>query len=808
MPYQIVYALKWNNYYNRIVKPITIEELIVNPTPDFILHIQNKVSFNPNDEVNTAQVLNYPTSAAQELPDYLVVCNTDSAGQPTEILSRWFITESQRRCVGQWTYGLRRDLLVDFNSEILNADCFIQKGIVSDGNPLIFNNEGIELNKIKTAETLLKDKSNCPWIVGYYDASQVDSGTTVMSVNIQEEIYYDISIDGTFDTWEFFGNTSSNKIKYAVDSSGLKWQCGYTLLRGVPQAYVTYSRKYIFNGYDQSQTEKINGNAESEYPGNLTSGKDYSGAEIYAAMWHNNTRANVFNATNNLFNADSVKYNKLLDYNNKIIRCSDGNNGYKYFRINVYTRPGSAEKAVLSTDQLYTYLRNGMNALSFSGSPGNDDFKAFWSGREAWYSAQEVFTGNIVATVDQNRYKLSDAPYSMFAIPYGDVSIKANGSTIAVQKDKMFTVASELLRKYSGANAKLYDVQLLPFCPIQNILSDNGINVGSDNMLFDVITQTINGSTTNIGVVIYAQISSFTFNIDESITIDNVKIENECTKYRLVSPNFNGQFEFNAAKNGGVQLFNVDCSYKPFQPYIHVNPNFGGLYGEDYNDARGLICGGDFSLPAVSDAWATYERQNKNYNDIFNRQIENLEINQGFNRFESGAGAIFGTLSGLTSGAAAGASVGGPVGAMVGGVVGGIASAGGGVVDYEILKARQQEELSFRKDEHELRLGNIQALPASLTKVSAFNYNNKIFPILEKYTCTDIEISAVVNKIIWEGMSIYTYGKIPTFLNNWEYNGKSDKGYIKADLLRIEIIDDAHVVAEIARELSKGAYFK
>lgn len=803
MAYQKIYALKWNNYYNRIVKPIDILDVSLN---DFILHTTPaKISFNPNDEISTTQVLNYPVNAAQSMPDYIVVCD-----EYDNIISRWFIIEAQRQCVGQWLYYLRRDVLVDFYDKIVNADCFIQKATLPETNPLIFNNEGINLNKIKKSEKLLKDKSGCAWIVGYYDASQVDSGTTVMSANIQEEIRYDIGIDGTFDTWEFYGNTSENKIKITAGSNGLKWQCGYTLMRGMPQSPVTYSRKYIFNGYDSSATEKISGGVGTKYSGNLTSGTDYSGSEIYAAMWLNNTRANVFRATNNLFNADSVQYNKLLNYNNKIIRCSDGNNGYRYFRINVYTGNGSAEKSVLSTDQLFEYLSNGINALSVSGNPGNEDFKAFWQGSEAWYSAQEISVGNIAATVDQNRYKLSDAPYSMFAIPFGDVSIAGIGGQIVnVQKDKMFVVACELLRKYSGANAKLFDVQLLPYCPIQKIITGNGINLNNDALLYDIITQTSGGgATTNIGVILYAQISSFTFDIDESITIENVKIENECDSYRLVSPNFNGQFEFNAAKNGGVSLFNVDCSYKPFQPYIHVNPNFGQLYGADFNDARGLICGGDFSLPAMSEAWATYERQNKNYNDIFNRQIENLEINQGFNRIEAGAGAVFGTLSGMTSGAAAGAAAGG-VGALIGGVVGGIASAAGGIADYEILKRRQQEELDFRKDEHALQLGNIQALPASLTKVSAFNYNNKIFPILEYYTCTDIEVAAVARKIAWEGMSVYTFGKISDYIiNSWSYGEFSDKGFIKAELMRIDISDDFHVVAEIAKELTKGAYYK
>lgn len=60
----------------------------------------------------------------------------------------------------------------------------------------------------------------------------------------------------------------------------------------------------------------------------------------------------------------------------------------------------------------------------------------------------------------------------------------------------------------------------------------------------------------------------------------DIKVSDNCDSYRLVSPNYNGIFEFSLAKNGGsVDLFNVDYTYKPHNPYIHVNPKFAGIYG-------------------------------------------------------------------------------------------------------------------------------------------------------------------------------------------------------------------------------------
>ena len=52
------------------------------------------------------------------------------------------------------------------------------------------------------------------------------------------------------------------------------------------------------------------------------------------------------------------------------------------------------------------------------------------------------------------------------------------------------------------------------------------------------------------------------------------------------------------------------------------------MYGADYNDVRGLICGGDYSIASITDAWATYQLQNKNYQSVFDRNIQQLEAQQ------------------------------------------------------------------------------------------------------------------------------------------------------------------------------------
>jgi hypothetical protein len=154
----------------------------------------------------------------------------------------------------------------------------------------------------------------------------------------------------------------------------------------------------------------------------------------------------------------------------------------------------------------------------------------------------------------------------------------------------------------------------------------------------------------------------------------DLKIANETEFMRLTSPNFNGMFEFKKTKlTDGLHYINIDCTYKPYSPYIKLNPDFSFMYGHDFNDSTGLICGGDFSIPILNDAWRDYQLNNKNYQAVFNRQIQNLDVGnqiaQEQMQLHNIAGIVGGTVGGGVSGALTGAKA-GPWGAVAGAVLG------------------------------------------------------------------------------------------------------------------------------------------
>lgn len=285
----------------------------------------------------------------------------------------------------------------------------------------------------------------------------------------------------------------------------------------------------------------------------------------------------------------------------------------------------------------------------------------------------------------------------------------------------------------------------------------------------------------------------------------NRKIANQCDMYRLVAPNYQGQFEFNLAQNDTptLPLFNVDYTYMPYNPYIHVNPYFSGLFGDDYNDARGLICGGDYSIAYLSDAWKSYQINNKNYQNIFDRQIQNMSTNYKINSSQK-------MIEGLVGAGNAGLQVGAMSGNALFGAGAAALSVVGGAADMQYDYDRYVEQKRYATDIHNYKLDNIKAMPYSLAKSTVINENNKEVPILETYTCTEDEKEAVANEIRFSGMTVGVIGKPSKYIkNNWSYGTLTDLGYMEANVIRIEgLNDDSHTLNAIADELNKGVYFK
>ena len=179
-----------------------------------------------------------------------------------------------------------------------------------------------------------------------------------------------------------------------------------------------------------------------------------------------------------------------------------------------------------------------------------------------------------------------------------------------------------------------------------------------------------------------------------------------------------------------------------------------------------------------------------------------MDKNNAIARQEAGWQIAGGTVQGSAQGAIAGGMMGGGYGAAAGAVIGGVSSLGGGIADYANLGRRQKEARDLAIDNFNMQLGNVKALPYSITKTSALTANNKLFPFVEIYECTDVEKEAYFNKLNYDG---FTIGVITHSLDS--FRSSNNRNYFKGQLIRNTAIKGStHEVEELSNELLKGVY--
>ena len=758
-----LYFLKYNNYYNHTYKK---ENLLTNYLPFRIGEVEDCELWNPGDGIRTSQVFDY--EPVKEFPDYMVVA------EGTEIYSRWFVIDGDRLRSGQYRVSLLRDVIADNIEALLTSPMFVERALLKENDNLIFNSENITVNQIKTDETLIKDNTGVPWIVGYLNRS-LQSKEITGALDIEASKEYD-----SLSAWPEHQYVNNWFNCYTADADtwfALYWhresQVGY------------WNKAYDIKQDTVTDTaEKYNvttslGYGSTSYP--TVNSVKQAFSSVY---WANDIRDN--------FGIKSyTETNDFLGLENSIVYIKDIATYYKiHFKREYYDYEETLNYQETSTEApvIRNVCENVLNGILKSDS---NNFYTFHTKGFRYKIQPEILhpEKGFKYTIPADRPHLNDAPYDLFCMPYGAYNNLGSKELYM----KAATAAMSTLNV--GAGADLYDVQLLPFSP---------------NLSTTTITDITDSNSKVIGKVYWATESSFskTIPLDKPIGVENKKIDNICNKYRLVSPNYSGQFEFTAAANNGISGFKVDCTYLPVNPYIRVAPLFGGLYGKEFNDSRGLICGGDFSLPVVNDAWVSYQQNNKNYQAIFDRQISNMEFNNNISRTMDRINAVTGTIQGTTAGAMAG-SMAGPWGALAGAVVGTAVSGIGGMYDMAINESIRQENMSYTKDRFTLSLGNIQAQPYSLSKTTAFTANNKIFPILEYYTCSEREKLAVASQIAQYSMNVGVIGTLQEYISNtWSYKDIQARKYIRGVFTQIKgINDDFHLLNTINQELSRGIYF-
>lgn len=785
-----IYCISYNNYFNRTVKREESLAAYLGANNENVRYTEANFNFNPNDGANAVITVGRSANPANSYGDYLLVVENG------EIASRWFILDEERLRGKQYRLNLRRDIVADYYEKVLNSTAFIEKGLPNEDSTLIFNSEGIPFNQIKKGETPLIDDSKMAWIIGF-----VERENEAKTISINSTVVPDFKAN-SLDDWaynKYVGHTLTRK------------------LSGITKAYVrpNVSRDYQVATFTSTQVT-VKTDPNSTFSNYFYDGSTYD-FKMYLLGNKATVNGKVAQSIPDYFTdlpdyQNDTDFTALLNMKGKILEVGTNT----YYKID-YDETSYSQETFITEDKgtsnLYTTLQGIFKGYEKYVS-GDGRYKVIVSGTKIALKLTPVVEGEYTIDYPAKTGRLinKNAPFDLFCIPFSDdMKIKAASSEFQANKEFAMSIGSEIARNLGAA---CYDVQLLPFCPMTGFtIEDNGTTFNINSTDTKRTTFVKNANKENVYALFWSAASSGTKNIFKSdgtpyATVSDKKIENECDFYRLVSPNYNGQFEFSAAKNGGVRYFNVDYTYLPYSSYIHVNPDFGELYGQDFNDARGLICQGDFSIMYLSDAWVNYQVQNKNYNNIFDREIQNMDTVHGIENTQK---RIAGAINAAATGAAVAAAGSGIIGKVVSagaGVIAAGASYAGAEADILFGNKIYEENKSYKKDIFEYSLDNVKALPNSIAKTTAYTENNKIFPVLEYYSCTDEEKNILANEIAQRGMTIGSIDYISSYASNtWEYNGIVARNFIKAQLIKTDI-EDNHIADVLSTELAKGLYFE
>ncbi len=816
-----LYTLHYNNYFNRNFKrENSLQEYL---DQDYWTngHEVNNVSFNPADGVDTTQIVSYNA----DNDDYCIVAKIENNVET--ILSRWFIMEAKRTRTNQYLLTLKRDVLVDNYDTIKEDPIFVEKGTLQENDPLICNDEGMKFNQIKNDEKLIISKDfgdgadvpyeACPWLLAFltkdfdtdtitvatnefptdtYTLAQIASEVGITASQLRNYLKFP---SGAEPIGKAYGNEVHFNIGYVRGggSIGEGMKLVYSNSYGYRSFYDTsiYLNDFVFNVLPDSRS-RLKENLDSVF-GSISS-------------------TTIKNIVEEAFNESIINWNQI-----KILESYIGKkvnvNGiiYKIGSIRKIEsgvwqdRPLENDNAVINS--LTTAVLEGTIIRRESGV-----YHISTQTRNVYLELEETTQGNITLNLSvsgQTRNKTANCVCDVIAIPFSNIPFGKTHHDIyegygyaKLSKEELYRIATAFSEQL-GENCK--DVQIVPYINIPTQLGYfdeefvyrpcidlDGLVEGKDYLQIkqndDMVSLAFCLPSANVQT--YRNLY---------IPYNNPKIKSQTEFIRLVSPTGQSIYEMNPSKNGGLSILNITGTLKPYNTYYKITPNFGFIYGQNFDkDPRGLIIQDNFSMTQISDAWTQYQLQNKNYQEIFNRQLQSLDIQQGIARQEAPIKAISGAISGGASGAVTGfMGTGSPYGAIAGAAVGLTAGTVGGALDLANMDKRLKDQRDLTIQNFAYTLGNVQARPDTITKTDTFNIDSKLMPYVEFYTCSDVERKALEDKIAYDGMTVMRIGTLEEF----QTNGGFFKGqYIKN--LNNSFNGDNHMLESINTELMKGVY--
>lgn len=660
-----------------------------------------------------------------------------------------------------WQITMIRDLVSSKYDEILNSKMLVSRlGLDrSKLDPLLFIDEQMQLSEVKANQLMLSELKGCKsygyllvWTRNSLDGTIEWESSKVATRN------YDISVE-TLNDLPIYANNAPLKLLTE---------------KNVRTAKFPYPGRLIIGRLDETYTQQYNVSVDHEKviwsDANVEQDRDWISILINSDTDLNDNR--VLNTIGNILLTKSnggVFVNNYLSYRGKIVfERSTG----KYYKLTLEDGV-SFEKVYPFTIAEVEQIVN-LSSDKFELSETKPGYKIVER------TVKYVFT-ELPYTEEPLNHKflgynnVIDQPFQMMFIPIleGGQFISGNDT---LESNPIFVqhLLYDLITKYAGDNAKLIDIQVIPFSPIDGYSNSWNETTKVFNLNTSSVKETIslNGNIIPIFEVSYA---SYGKKIPMEILVDDYKISQK-RKYILTSPSGAGTYDFSLSKNSGLEGFLIDVDLRPYSSFHRIQPIFKGMYGANFTDTRGLIWQEDTSLTQISSAWETYKRQNINYLKSFNADIDFRRSNQALQHeanwgnfgFDAGKRIIEAGVTATTFAAETVANdawfgvKGGAAGAVGAGAIMGGALAMEGMEAGQVAYNNHMEskmlnnEIDYTRQQFNYQLGSIRAIPENVEKVSGIFQTNMYVPYLQVFEPTSDEISYYTNYLDTYGVNVGT----------------------------------------------------
>lgn len=785
-------------YYNPDFKYTNRKIITISEADDAKSTKINVVHLDTPDTINGHIV--YNLGALPSLPTYLVDNDTDR---------RFFITGYTQLSGVKYQLSLLRDVISENPSLWQQETAYISAGLATDYNK--YKRWDLPYTNTKVKEDRLNINGKSSFFV-YYANTQSLNESGVLSEKDLKISYtsipgitgydYRVANIAELDNSQLINYTGNdvgaiNTVKDVNVSFNWVGDKPYTKISGriVEGPYATgkwYKYKMTYNLEEPAENSfsysvlDSEGKEPSYY---VDADNALTGNVLYIPMWLNNRVSGLQTIAGFFNNYGNSKY--------------DMRDQLKAVMTNFFSSFNPQNQETVSSVDKYVgkIIYNAADGKVYTVDKSTSDYQLGGNLNKNYYTA-------FVNTIKNISFPYYFIKEGNSTINYGANDIKGYGNFISYTANQ--SIIRYTLRELGVATTFNFNFKAntrkLPRSSVRcvNIVSDDTENGISDSDIAQTLmlaqTNAIN-SATDTGKILDVQFLPFSmatatnenFKINDTPIkamfldaddlefytnmTDLTEINKECDTIKIVSPSRASQYLFRPYNNDGIMEFRTKITLRPYNTIIYVRPSTKGLLMYDYDDKDCLIISEDFSLTAVTSEWTNYIYNNRNYNDVFERQIQGREFERTWERKIEEAQKKSDEWTSRNISAQKASTYTGNL-PIISSVAGAIGTAFQdqtylqmAQIDRQYNEATYQEGIQLSRDLFEMQLENIQSQPIVPSKISTLDA--KLLPgvYLEYYSSNPSELQAINDFYKFNGNRVDAYGTFSQYLG-WFVRGK------------------------------------